>query len=139
MFNIGKRPKAVGVLFKDENGNQHQAFLSNSQRSEIILSCGAIGTPQMLLLSGVGPKAELKEMKISVVLNNKFVGQGMADNPLNSVFVPSKKPVKQSLIQTVGITKMGVYIEASSGFGQSKDSIQCHHGIVSAEVRNISI
>jgi fatty acid omega-hydroxy dehydrogenase len=34
---------------------------------------------------------------------------------------------------------MGVYIEASSGFGQSKDSIQCHHGIVSAEVRNISI
>ena len=138
MFNPGKRPKAAGVLFKDENGNQHQAFLSNS-RSEVILSCGAIGTPQMLLLSGVGPKAELEEMKISVVLNNKFVGQGMADNPLNTVFVPSKKPVKQSLIQTVGITKMGVYIEASSGFGQSKDSIQCHHGLLSAEVRNISI
>jgi fatty acid omega-hydroxy dehydrogenase len=137
MFDPGKRPKAAGVLFRDENGNQHQAFLSNSL-SEVILSCGAIGTPQMLLLSGVGPKAELKEMKISVVLNNKFVGQGMADNPLNSVFVPSKKPVKQSLIQTVGITKMGVYIEASSGFGQSKDSIQCHHGIMSAEVRNIS-
>lgn len=133
----GKRPKAAGVLFRDENGNQHQAFLSNSL-SEVILSCGAIGTPQMLLLSGVGPKAELKEMKISVVLNNKFVGQGMADNPLNSVFVPSKKPVKQSLIQTVGITKMGVYIEASSGFGQSKDSIQCHHGIVSAEIGQLS-
>jgi fatty acid omega-hydroxy dehydrogenase len=138
MFDPGKRPKAAGVLFKDENGNQHQAFLSNSL-SEVILSCGAIGTPQMLLLSGVGPKAELEEMKISVVLNNKFVGQGMADNPLNTVFVPSTKPVKQSLIQTVGITKMGVYIEASSGFGQSKDSIQCHHGILSAEVRNISI
>lgn len=92
----------------------------------------------MLLLSGVGPKAELEEMKISSVLDNKFVGQGMADNPMNAVFVPSKKPVKQSLIQTVGITKMGVYIEASSGFGESDDSIECHHGIISAEVRNIS-
>lgn len=137
-FDTGKKPKAVGVVFKDENGGQHQAFLSNSQRSEIILSCGAIGTPQMLLLSGIGPKAELGKMDITVVLGNKFVGKGMADNPMNSIFIPSKRPVRQSLIQTVGITKMGVYIEASSGFGQSKDSIRCHHGIVSAEVRNIS-
>lgn len=128
----------MGVIFKDENGDQHQAFLSNRPRSEIILSCGAIGTPQMLLLSGVGPKAELEKMNISVVLNNKFVGKGMADNPMNSIFVPSKKPVVQSLIQTVGITKMGVYIEASSGFGQSQDSIHCHHGIMSAEVNHIS-
>ncbi|CAK7356858.1 unnamed protein product [Dovyalis caffra] len=134
----GKRPKAVGVLFKDENGNTHQAFLSDSQRSEIMLSCGAIGTPQMLLLSGVGPKAELEENKISVVLNSKFVGEGMADNPMNTIFVPSKRPVRQSLIQTVGITKMGVYIEASSGFGQSKDSIRCHHGIMSAEIGQLS-
>ncbi|KAJ6704367.1 PROTEIN HOTHEAD [Salix viminalis] len=134
----GKRPKAAGVLFKDENGNQHQAFLSSSLKSEVILSCGAIGTPQMLLLSGVGPKAELEEMKISSVLDNKFVGQGMADNPMNAVFVPSKKPVKQSLIQTVGITKMGVYIEASSGFGESDDSIECHHGIISAEIGQLS-
>ncbi|XP_061974041.1 protein HOTHEAD-like [Populus nigra] len=139
LFDIsGKRPKAVGVLFKDENGNQHQAFLSNSQRSEIILSCGAIGTPQMLLLSGIGPKDELEEKKISVVLHNKFVGKGMADNPMNTIFVPFKRPVQQSLIQTVGITKMGVYIEASSGFGQSKDSIQCHHGIMSAEIGQLS-
>ncbi|GAB4842529.1 hypothetical protein Ancab_012503 [Ancistrocladus abbreviatus] len=33
---------------------------------------------------------------------------------------------------------MGVYIEASSGFGQSTDSIQRHHGIVSAEIGQLS-
>lgn len=125
----------MGVIFKDENGNLHQAILADKSRSEVILSSGAIGTPQMLLLSGIGPKAHLRKMNISVVLDNEFVGKGMADNPMNTVFVPINRPVEQTLIQTVGITKMGVYIEASSGFGQSKDSIQCHHGIMSAEVR----
>ena len=132
-----KRPKAVGVVFKDEHGNQHQALLTDKAESEVIVSCGAIGTPQMMMLSGVGPKDELRRMNIPVVLENEFVGKGMADNPMNSIFVPSNRPVKQSLIQTVGITKLGVYIEASSGFGQSQDSIQCHHGIMSAEVNFI--
>lgn len=136
MCIAGKRPKAVGVIFKDENGNQHQVFLAKNPKSEVILSCGAIGTPQMLKLSGVGPKAELENLNISVVLDNVHVGKGMADNPMNAVFVPSNRPVEQSLIETVGITKLGVYIEASSGFGQSKDSIRCHHGIMSAEVSN---
>ncbi|XVF86824.1 hypothetical protein PTKIN_Ptkin18bG0073500 [Pterospermum kingtungense] len=134
----GKRPRAMGVIFKDENGKQHQALLKNDRRSEVILSSGAVGTPQLLMLSGIGPKAELQKLNISMVLHNEFVGQGMADNPMNSVFVPTNRPVEQSLIQTVGITKMGVYIEASSGFGQSKDSIHCHHGILSAEIGQLS-
>ncbi|WCJ39528.1 Glucose-methanol-choline (GMC) oxidoreductase family protein [Euphorbia peplus] len=139
LFDISSQtPKAVGVLFKDENGNQHQAFLKNSPRSEVILSSGAIGTPQMMLLSGIGPKRDLEKMKIPVILENDLVGTGVADNPMNTIFVPSKKPVVQSLIQTVGITKMGVYIEASSGFGQSEDSIHCNHGIMSAEIGQLS-
>lgn len=124
------------MIFKDENGNQHQAFLKNSPKSEVILTSGAIGTPQMMLLSGIGPKSDLEKMKIPVILDNPFVGKEMADNPMNTIFVPSKRPVEQSLIQTVGITKLGVYIEASSGFGQSEDSIHCNHGIMSAEVTN---
>lgn len=126
----------MGVIFKDENGNQHEAVLADKPQSEVILSSGAIGSPQMLLLSGIGPKADLEKLKIPVVLDNKFVGKGMADNPMNAIFVPSNKAEKQTLIETVGITKMGVYIEASSGFSQSMDSIQCHHGIMSAEVSN---
>lgn len=139
MFGTGKIPRAIGVIFKDEKGNQHKAFISRRKSSEIILSSGAIGSPQLLILSGIGPKEELEKFNISSVVRNEFVGKGMADNPLNTIFIPSNGPVKQSLIQTVGITKMGVYIEASSGFGQSQDSIQWHHGIVSAEVSCIVI
>ncbi|XP_004486827.1 protein HOTHEAD [Cicer arietinum] len=134
----GKRAKAIGVIFKDENGKQHKAILGNDRKSEVIVSSGAIGTPQMLLLSGIGPKEELKKMNIPVVLDNHFVGKGMVDNPMNTIFVPLKKAVKQSLIETVGITNKGVYIEASCGFGQSKDSIHCHHGMLSAEIGQLS-
>ncbi|KAL7100119.1 hypothetical protein ACP275_09G127900 [Erythranthe tilingii] len=133
-----KNPRAVGVIFKDENGKTHKAILSKRQGSEIIVSSGAIGSPHLLLLSGIGPKKDLEKFNIPVVLDNKFVGKGMSDNPLNTIFVPSKTPVKQSLIQTVGITKLGVYIEASSGFGQSSDSIHCDHGIASAEIGQLS-
>ncbi|CAI9114325.1 OLC1v1015029C1 [Oldenlandia corymbosa var. corymbosa] len=134
----GKRPKAVGVIFKDENGKEHKAYISRRKNSEVILSTGAIGTPQLLILSGIGPKDELQKFNISTVLRNEFVGKGMVDNPLNTIFIPLNGPIEQSLIQTVGITKMGVYIEASSGFGQSRDSIQCHHGILSAEAGQLS-
>ncbi|KAL2337961.1 hypothetical protein Fmac_012407 [Flemingia macrophylla] len=134
----GKRPKAVGVIFKDENGKQHEAMLANDGHSEVIMSSGAIGTPQLLMLSGIGPKEELQKFNISVVLDNPFVGKGMVDNPMNTMYVPSNRSIQQSLIETVGITKMGVYIEASSGFSQSNDSIHCHHGIMSAEIGQLS-
>ncbi|KAK6148721.1 hypothetical protein DH2020_016246 [Rehmannia glutinosa] len=134
----GKRPRAVGVIFKDEKGKTHKAILSKRSGSEIIVSSGAIGSPHLLLLSGIGPKADLEKFNIPVVLDNEFVGKDMSDNPMNTIFVPSKMPVKQSLIQTVGITKLGVYIEASSGFGQSSDSIHWDHGIASAEIGQLS-
>ncbi|XP_076885725.1 protein HOTHEAD-like [Bidens hawaiensis] len=134
----GPKPRAVGVHFKDETEAQHVAHISKRRGSEITVTCGAIGSPQLLLLSGIGPKADLEKLNISVVHDNKYVGKHMADNPLNTVFVPFNKPVKQSLIETVGITKKGVYIEASSGFSQSTDSIQCHHGVASAEIGQLS-
>ncbi|XP_010924991.1 protein HOTHEAD [Elaeis guineensis] len=139
IFDIqGRKPKAVGVLFKDENGMQHQAVLNDGRSSEIILSSGTIGSPQLLLLSGIGPEEDLKKLNIPVVLDNQHVGKGMSDNPMNSIFIPSKEPMEQSLVQTVGITKIGSFIEATSGFSQSQDSIRCHHGIMSAEIGQLS-
>ncbi|CAD6259929.1 unnamed protein product [Miscanthus lutarioriparius] len=43
------------------------------------------------------------------------VGQGMSDNPMNAIYVPSPSPVEISLIQVVGITQVGSYIEGASG------------------------
>ncbi|XVE57811.1 hypothetical protein DITRI_Ditri04bG0120000 [Diplodiscus trichospermus] len=113
-----RRPKAHGVIFIDSSGVKHEAYaayLKEGSKNEIIISAGALGSPQLLMLSGVGPAAHLKAHNITVVLDQPLVGRGMSDNPMNAVFVPSPLPVEVSLIQVVGITHLGSYIEAASG------------------------
>lgn len=106
---------AHGVVYRDALGVRHRAYIRRGSKNEIIISAGALGSPQILMLSGVGPADELKAHNISVVLEQPMVGQGMSDNPMNAVFIPSPVPVEVSLIEVVGITHFGAYIEAASG------------------------
>ena len=48
---------------------------------EIILSAGAIGSPQILMLSGVGPADHLRSLGIPVVSDKPGVGQNLRDHP----------------------------------------------------------
>ncbi|KAF0891487.1 hypothetical protein E2562_009900 [Oryza meyeriana var. granulata] len=111
----GGKPVARGVVYHDSRGGTHMAFLNLGARNEIILSAGALGSPQLLMLSGVGPADHLRSFGITLVLNQSAVGQGMSDNPMNAIYVPSPSPVEVSLIQVVGITEVGSYIEGAGG------------------------
>ncbi|XAR70349.1 hypothetical protein NMG60_11027176 [Bertholletia excelsa] len=117
LFRIkGKsRPLARGVIFRDALGAKHKAYLNRGAKNEIIVSAGALGSPQMLMLSGLGPAAHLRAHNITVVMDQPMVGQGMSDNPMNAIFIPSPVDVEASLIQVVGITQFGSYIEAAGG------------------------
>ncbi len=55
--------KATGIQFRDKWGGL-RIFTC---RKEIIISAGVVGSPQLLLLSGVGPKDDLEKLNISVV------------------------------------------------------------------------
>ncbi|KDO63590.1 hypothetical protein CISIN_1g0081632mg, partial [Citrus sinensis] len=46
------RPVAHGVVFRDATGAKHRAYLKNGPKNEIIVSAGALGSPQLLMLSG---------------------------------------------------------------------------------------
>lgn len=80
----------------------------------MILSAGAIGTPQLLLLSGIGPRTYLSSWGIPVAHHLPYVGQFLYDNPRNGISIVAPIPLEQSLIQVVGITESGAYIEAAS-------------------------
>ncbi|XP_076919932.1 protein HOTHEAD-like [Bidens hawaiensis] len=110
------KPKAYGVVFQDSLGKKHVAYLKGKKNDEIVLAAGAIGSPQLLMLSGIGPKDQLNALNIRVVLDQPYVGKDMADNAQNVLFVPSPDKVEQSILQVVGITSFGSYIEAGSGF-----------------------
>ena len=70
----GKR--AVGVDL--ESGGERFTV----EGEEIILSAGAIGSPHIMLLSGVGPAAHLQEMGIPLTHDLPGVGQNLRDHPM---------------------------------------------------------
>lgn len=110
-----ERPVASGVAYKDAKGKRKWAYLKDGRGGEVIVAAGAIGSPQMLMLSGVGQREGLERLGIKVVVEQPMVGQGMADNPMNWILVPSPAPVELSLVQVVGVTRFGSYIEGISG------------------------
>jgi choline dehydrogenase-like flavoprotein len=69
----GKR--AVGVRFR-----QHGVTRIARCRGEVILATGAVGSVQALLLSGVGPAAQLAPFGIPVVLDKPGVGENLQDH-----------------------------------------------------------
>ena len=74
----GKR--AIGV--QAESGGEPFSVYAN----EIILSGGAINSPQTFMLSGVGPQEHLAELGIDVLHNLPGVGENLRDHP--STFIP---------------------------------------------------
>lgn len=67
--------RAVGVEYV-KNGQSHRAYASK----EVILSGGAINSPQLLMLSGIGNADDLKKLGIPVVCHLPGVGQNLQDH-----------------------------------------------------------
>ena len=57
----------------------------NNGLSEVLLTSGSIGSPQILLLSGIGPKQHLEEQGIPVILDLPAVGMNLQDHPATLV------------------------------------------------------
>ncbi|GLK83613.1 GMC family oxidoreductase [Ancylobacter defluvii] len=67
--------RAVGIAYR-----QHGVARTARVRGEVILSAGAIGSPQILMLSGIGPGAELARHGIDVALDRPGIGANLQDH-----------------------------------------------------------
>lgn len=93
-------PRAVGVQLR-----RHDKMLTVKARKEVILSAGAIGSPQILMVSGIGPKEHLGELGIETIKDLK-VGHNLQDHVgLGGLTFLIDEPVtlKKSRFQTIPV------------------------------------
>ena len=78
--------RAAGVTYVRE-GREREARATR----EVILCAGAIGSPQLLMLSGIGPAGHLRSLGIPVVRDLPGVGENLQDHPRVAVTYESRK------------------------------------------------
>lgn len=77
---------ATGVEYRDSAGDTHIADASR----EVILSAGAVGSPHLLMLSGIGPRRELEEAGVTCRLDQPHVGKHLKDHLLTGMIFPAE-------------------------------------------------
>ncbi|HVP84818.1 MAG TPA: choline dehydrogenase [Rhizomicrobium sp.] len=113
--------RAIGVEFVQKK----QAIQVRADR-EVILSGGAVNSPQTLLLSGIGPADTLKKFGIDVVSDLPGVGQNLQDHLDCSIQYECTQPITlYSQLKPVNMVKTGLqYLLFNSGIatGQGLES-----------------
>jgi choline dehydrogenase len=79
---------AVGVEF------ERDGKLESVHADRVILSGGAINTPQLLMLSGIGPKEQLERVGIDVLVDSPGVGANLIDHPHVPVVYAATDPTE---------------------------------------------
>ena len=96
--------RAAGITFR--RGDSRANAIA---RREVILSAGAVGSPHLLMLSGIGPANLLKEHGISVTNALPGVGENLMDHLSVGVQHECLKPVsRQRAVRPLGRLKAGI-------------------------------
>ena len=96
-LNLTIRPNAMvhRILFDGDRATGVEVESGSetfvAEGNEIVLSSGAIGSPQILMLSGVGPADQLGQFGIPVVKDLPGVGQNLRDHPIIYVTYKTKE------------------------------------------------
>ena len=115
--------RATGVRYLSE-GHEQQV---RAER-EVILSGGAVNSPQLLMLSGIGPAGHLRSLGIDVVLDRPAVGAGLQDHPIVPMLwhTPRKKAIWEGvntrnflLYQALGRGPYASNVAEAGGFART--------------------
>ncbi|KAF2007039.1 GMC oxidoreductase [Amniculicola lignicola CBS 123094] len=111
--------KVTGINLTLQNGDQRTLH----HKAETIICAGAVDTPRLLLLSGLGPQAQLKELGIQVVKDIPGVGENLLDHPESIIIWELNKPVPVN--QTTMDSDAGIFLrrEVPNAAGSDGDIV----------------
>lgn len=108
LLTIATQAKTQHIIFDDnktavaveyeKQGQLHTARINK----ELIMCAGALETPKLLMLSGVGPRRELNKLAIPKVHESEGIGKNLHDHPNVCVFFQGRKPIDFSYPQLYG-------------------------------------
>jgi len=80
--------RAIGIAY-EHRGSRHNAQVAK----DVVLSGGAINSPQLMMLSGIGPADHLRSQEINVMADLPGVGQNLQDHPTVHLQYACREPV----------------------------------------------
>jgi choline dehydrogenase-like flavoprotein len=105
---IFEKKRAAAVSFQHENSSQQERVAR-----EIILCAGSIGSPQLLMLSGVGPAEHLRTLDIPLICDLPGVGANLQDHTAVPVAYQCTQPV--SLADAESLKNLARYMTMKKG------------------------
>ncbi len=104
LFDSGSTgsPRTVGV--EVESGGE----IFTVEADQVVLSAGALKSPHMLMLSGIGPRDQLDEFGIPVIHESPGVGQNLFNHPMGNVTFRVKDHVQ--LTANAGALRWGLRV-----------------------------
>ena len=128
------------ILFDENNaatGVRYQrpdltGYDTVSARREVIVTAGAIDTPKLLLLSGIGPAGQLREFGIPVRVDSPGVGENLDDHVEGLVFWDAAQPMVTTSTQW---WEIGLFTTVDEGVAQP--DLMMHYGSVPFDMNTL--
>ena len=145
---LGRRPNlevrtgcwASRVLFdatRTATGVEYQQGIGPGRRTvgarrEVILSTGAIDTPKLLMLSGIGPAEQLREFGVDVLVDSPGVGENLDDHVEGLVMWEAARPMVTTSTQW---WEIGLFTRTDAGL--DRPDLMMHYGSVPFDLNTV--
>ncbi|MGB3352740.1 MAG: GMC oxidoreductase [Mycobacterium sp.] len=128
------------ILFDESlraNGIRYQrpdltGYDTVAARREVILTAGAVDTPKLLMLSGIGPTAHLREIGIPVRVDSAGVGANLDDHVEGLVFWEAARPM---VTESTQWWEIGLFTTVDEGLAQP--DLMMHYGSVPFDMNTL--
>lgn len=98
--------RATGIELRPDGGRGPLKTLTLRSGGEVVLSAGAFGSPQLLMLSGIGPAGHLRGLGIAVTRDLPGVGANLHDHPDVVMVVEVPKATELFGLSPAGLVRM---------------------------------
>ncbi|GAA4371291.1 GMC family oxidoreductase [Paeniglutamicibacter cryotolerans] len=126
-FDADKACTGVDVV-DSSFGRTHEL----TARREVIVSAGAIDSPKLLMLSGIGPAEHLAEHGVELLVHSPGVGSNLQDHPEGVIQWEAKKPM---VTESTQWWEIGIF--ANTVEGLDRPDLMMHYGSVPFDMHTL--